>query len=121
MREVGIAVGIMLALLGISSVTLLPFDQAFMLGWGLALVGLAFGVPTGLVYHVQLYRALQPRGELPSGWIWRPTRYHDRLRPHERFGVLSWCYAGALGFFVIVAGFVVLGVASATMVATLQA
>ena len=105
--EAWLATGIVLGLLAMGALLLIPYDTAESLGLMLIGVGFAVGVPTGVVYHVQLYRKLAPRGELPRGWIWNPIRYHHFLRRHERFAVLSWCYTGAAGFVVIVLGMMV--------------
>ena len=88
-----------------------PWATLLAVGGWLVGIGLAFGVPTGVVYHVQLYRALAPRDALPKGWIWRPLDYHNRLRPTERRSVLPWCYTGAVGFGVISLGMISMALA----------
>lgn len=84
-------------------------------GWIAAAGGLAVGVPTGLVYHVRLARALARRGRLPPRWWLRPTALHGALEPEDRRRVLPWCTAGAAGFLATVAGClaIVAGVVSA--------
>jgi hypothetical protein len=72
-------------------------------GWTIA-VGLALGLPTGAIYHLALRRALLARTRLPARWWLVPTALHDELGPGERGRVLAWCYAGAAGFAVTVAG-----------------
>lgn len=110
MRELGLVVAIMLGLVGLGALAQLPFELG--LHWGLRLtaLGLALGVPTGLVYHVQLARALGRRGALPSRWYWHPLALHPLLRPAERPGVLLWCGLGAAGFALTALGLAVLGV-----------
>ena len=73
---------------------------------GLSLIGFGFlfGVPAGVVYHVFLYHALRSVDALPRGWWIQPTALHHLIPPRHRFRVLGWCYAGALGFIVIVLG-----------------
>ena len=66
--------------------------------------GLALGIPTSVVYHVKLARALAPRGELPPRWWLSPTRLHSRLREPERRDVLRWFFAGGAGFVITLAG-----------------
>jgi hypothetical protein len=66
--------------------------------------GFGFGVPAGVYYHVLLHRALAPRGLLPKGWLWSPLRYHVHLHDAERGRVLFYCYAGGVGFGLIVLG-----------------
>ena len=110
MRELALVVGIMLGLLGLGALAQLPFELG--LHWGLRLtaLGLALGVPTGLVYHVALARALSRRGVLPARWYWHPLALHPRLLPGERPRVLLWCGLGAAGFAVTALGLAVLGV-----------
>ena len=79
-------------------------EMVLMSGLRLVGFGFAFGVPTGLLYHVFLYHALRSADALPRGWWIRPTGLHHLIPPSDRFRVLGWCYAGALGFFVIVIG-----------------
>ncbi len=76
-------------------------------GFWLVVAGLVFGVPTGAVYHVALHRALRRADDLPPRWWWNPTAHHHRLPPGDRFRVLAWCGAGALGFLIAVLGCVV--------------
>jgi hypothetical protein len=73
-------------------------------GLSLVAVGFAFGLPMGAVYHVALYRALRRVDALPRQWWLRPTSLHDRIPACDRGWVLGWCYAGALGFLVILVG-----------------
>ena len=79
-------------------------EHLFWTGLVLVAAGFAFGLPTGAIYHVALYRALRSVDALPRQWWLRPTSLHDRIPPAHRRWVLGWCYAGALGFFVIVVG-----------------
>jgi hypothetical protein len=84
--------------------TLLGVETLLLAGFWLVVAGLAFGVPTGLVYHWQLWRALRARDRLPRRWWLRPTSLHGELLPGERLRVLAWCYAGAAGFVVSALG-----------------
>jgi hypothetical protein len=61
-------------------------------------------VPTGLLYHVELRRSLLARQRLPRRWWLRPTSLHGEIRASDRLRVLGWCYAGAAGFLVTLAG-----------------
>ena len=79
-------------------------ETVFMTGVLLVGGGFAFGLPTGLVYHVMLYRSLRRADALPPRWWLHPTALHHALPPEDRGIVLAWCYAGALGFLVIVIG-----------------
>jgi hypothetical protein len=92
---------------------LLPPEALLAAGAGLALAGLALGVPTGLVYHLRLRAALRARAALPARWWLHPTVLHAELREDERRSVLAWFAAGGAGFVLTVLGCVVaaLGVA----------
>lgn len=75
-------------------------------GIGLAAVGFAYGIPTAIVYHWRLYRALAACDRLPARWWLQPTALHDRIPPSERSGVLLWGAIGGSGFVLIVVGIV---------------
>ena len=79
-------------------------EMVLMSGLWLVGSGFAFGVPAGLLYHVFLYQALRSADALRRGWWIQPTALHHLIPPSHRFRVLGWCYAGAVGFFVIVIG-----------------
>jgi hypothetical protein len=79
-------------------------ESVFVIGVLLVGAGLGFGIPTGLVYHLMLYRSLRRIGALPARWWLHPTALHHAIPPQDRVAVLAWCYAGALGFLVVVAG-----------------
>jgi hypothetical protein len=112
MGEIAIALGI-LAAFGVLA-ALLAIAPATLLvgGFWIALAGLAFGVPTGLLYHVALRRSLLATGTLPDRWWWSPTALHDAIPDGDRRWVLGWCYAGALGFLVTVAGCALVAIAA---------
>lgn len=101
-----IALGATAMLLAIAPATLL------VAGFWLTLAGLAFGVPTGLLYHVELRRSLLARDRLPPRWWLRPTSLHGEIRETDRARVLGWCYAGAAGFLVSMAGCVLAALAA---------
>lgn len=92
------ALGVLAGLLSIAPASLLIF------GFWTAVAGLAFGVPTGAIYHVALRRALLGAQRLPARWWLHPTSLHDEIPAVFRSGVLAWCYAGAAGFLVTIAG-----------------
>ncbi len=104
MRELLIAFILFVLIAAMGAVVLIPWQTLFKIGIWLITLGFLIGVPTGIVYHVQLYRVLKRRDTLPKGWIWRPTRLHDRLLKGERLKVLAWGITGGLGFFAIVIG-----------------
>lgn len=73
-------------------------------GLGLAAIGFAYGIPTALVYHWLLRRALVRHDRLPARWWVSPTSHHHRIPPQERRRVLRWAAIGGSGFVVIVVG-----------------
>ena len=109
MRELLIVSGIAASMCLLSAVWLTDWETLYYGGIWVTAAGLLLGVPTGLVYHVRLYQVLDPRGELPSGWYWRPLRFNARLRKEERTSVMSWCYVGGFGFLVICVGLLLMG------------
>jgi hypothetical protein len=104
MRELGMVIALVVLMLVVSAMWVTPWESLYRAGIWLTVLGFVLGVPTGFVYHLRLYQALHARGELPKGWYWRPIQYNRRLRPDERFRVMSWCYAGGAGFGVICLG-----------------
>ncbi len=76
-------------------------------GVGLAGIGFAYGIPTAIVYHWLLYRALVRSGRLPARWWLSPTSHHDRIPLEERGRVFLWAALGGSGFAVIVLGILV--------------
>jgi hypothetical protein len=110
MIEVMLAGGFLLLLCAISAVLALVAWDSLLIGGSLLIVlGMAVGVPAGLVYHVKLYQCLGPDGGLPQGWWLGPTSLHHLLDDGPRGRqVMRWCYLGAAGFFVVIAGCVLL-------------
>jgi hypothetical protein len=100
------AFGVLAAVFAIAPATLV------VLGFWIAAAGLAVGVPTGAVYHVALRNALLRADRLPSRWWLKPTSLHDALPDGARTRVLGWCYAGAAGFVVTIAGCALVAIAA---------
>ena len=71
--------------------------------WALA-GGLLVGIPTGVWYHVVLYRQLAPRMTLPPRWWRAPVELHSQLTPFEFRRVRPWFLAGAVGFLLCCVG-----------------
>jgi hypothetical protein len=90
--EVLAVVAIIVGLIVIAAV---PAGSGIVVGGGVALGSLVLGAIAGLVYHVTLYRALEPRDGLPRGWVWHPTDFHPKLEDAERLRVLPWFWTGA--------------------------
>ena len=109
MRELGIVAAISVLMCLLSGVWFTPWETLYYGGIWVAVAGFAVGVPTGFVYHVRLFRLLNPRGELPRGWYWRPLRFNSLLRRQERAGVMVWCYVGGFGFAIICFGLLMMG------------
>jgi len=109
MIEFAVVLAILLLIVGSGSLLLLKWQTLVLTaGWLLA-VGAAVGVPTGVLYHVRLYRALAPQQLLPARWYWNPVHYHDLLEEGaERRSVMRWFWLGATGFVVIALGVVAL-------------
>jgi hypothetical protein len=101
-----IGLGVLAALFAIAPATLI------VAGFWVAVAGLALGVPTGAVYHVALRGALLDADRLPPRWWLHPTALHDDLPDARRTAVLAWCYAGAAGFLVTIAGCALVAIAA---------
>jgi hypothetical protein len=96
---------IVLALVvGVVSVAVVPWSWLLVAGAVTTGAGLAFGVATGLWYHIALARALLAVRALTPRWWLRPVPLHERLDAAGRQRVMPWFYAGAAGFAVTVAG-----------------
>ncbi|MBI3610436.1 MAG: hypothetical protein HY204_07025 [Nitrospirae bacterium] len=67
-------------------------------------MGIMEGIPTGLYYHVVLYRLLHPRDRLPPGWWISPTQYHVYLSEDEKRRVRRWFFLGGFGFLLCMTG-----------------
>ncbi len=95
-----------LVLFGVIGYVTLVITPQFMLEFGLWLLaaGLLIGLPTGLWYHVVLYRALAPRINLPPRWWRSPVDLHPLLTGTEFRLVKPWFVAGAVGFGLCVVG-----------------
>ncbi len=111
MIELLALLGVLTALIGFGALLLVGWETLALVALWLIGVGLMVGVPTGVLYHIGLARALGRRGLLPRGWYWRPIELNALLEPPERSRVLTWCYLGATGFVVIAAGAVCLAAA----------
>ena len=105
MLEVALVLASLAALSGgVWAWTALAPDALLAAGLWAVVAGLAFGLPTGLVYHVELRRVLAAHGVLPRRWWLRPISLHPLLPPEDSFRVLAWCRLGALGCAVAFLG-----------------
>lgn len=93
---------------GTASITLPP---TFLIVGGLGAIALGSvgGIPAGLYYHVLLRRLLLQKGPLPERWWLRPVQHHALLSDRERRSFMPWFYVGGVGFVLILAGAVVVG------------
>ena len=104
MREFLIAAAILCVLVVAALLFLVRWESLFIVGIVMIAAGIAVGVPTGFVYHVQLYRALRSRNRLARGWVWRPFQHHQHLDRRDKRRVMPWAIVGGVGFFIIVIG-----------------
>jgi hypothetical protein len=77
-------------------------------------LGIALGLPGGVVYHVLLRRELLRLAALGPGWIWRPTAFHGALDEPGLARVRPWFLVGGSGFGLIVLGTALLVVTMVT-------
>jgi len=113
MLEALVVVCVLLAMGGwVLASTALTVETLFVAGLWLTVAGLAFGLPTGFLYHLALRRSLLREGRLPARWWLWPTDLHDRIPDADRRLVLGSCYAGAAGFLVTLLGCLVLGIST---------
>ena len=104
MREFFLFILITAVVAAMGAAAMVPWRDLFAGGVWLVIFGFALGLPTGIVYHVQLYRKLREVEPLPKTWFLRPIPLNKKLRPVDRGSVLPWCYIGGLGFGIIVLG-----------------
>jgi hypothetical protein len=67
-------------------------------------LGLLVGVPTGVWYHVLLYRILSLRMALPPRWWWSPVDLHPHLTEQEMTRLKPWFTIGGVGFALSLVG-----------------
>lgn len=105
MIELLLVVGGLVAvgLIGLVSLVVTPQIMIVVGLWVLA-AGLILGIPTGLWYHIALYRQLAPRMPLPTRWWRKPVELHQQLTPEEFGRVMPWFVAGAVGFVLCCVG-----------------
>jgi hypothetical protein len=111
MREFLIAAAMIAALVVMALLFLIQWESLFYWGSVLVAAGMIVGVPTGFVYHVQLYKALHRKDRLARGWIWKPFEHHVHLDRRDRLAVMPWAIVGGLGFFIVVIGQVLVAAA----------
>jgi hypothetical protein len=106
-----VVLGILIAMAGwVVATASVAVETMLVAGFWLVLGGLAFGVPTGFLYHLFLRRSLLRRGPLPTRWWLHPTQFNPTLPVSDRRLVLGFCYAGAAGFLVTLLGCLVVAI-----------
>ena len=108
--EIGFFVLVVGALATVAFVRLVPGDTVLISGAVMVVLGMLVGVPTGVLYHVALYRRLRPRGPLPARWGLAPLKLHPRLEPCDRRSVMPWFWLGAAGFLATCLGCVLVAI-----------
>jgi hypothetical protein len=109
--EILVVVGVLVAMAGwVGATASVAAESVLLAGAWLVLGGLAFGVPTGFLYHLLLRRSLRRKGPLPTRWWLQPTRLNHTLPASDRPLVLGFCYAGAAGFLVTLLGCLVIAI-----------
>jgi len=74
------------------------------LGLAVLCLGLCIGVPTGLWYHVVLYRIVSPRVAVPRRWWLSPSSLHAHLTAADWRRITPWYRIGGVGFMLCVLG-----------------
>lgn len=74
------------------------------LGLWTLLLGLVTGLPTGLWYHVVLYRTLARKMAVPAKWWIAPVELHPHLATEEIARIRPWFMLGGLGFVLSLVG-----------------
>jgi hypothetical protein len=105
MAELRLVLGPLFALVALALIgTYVPLPIVASTALALMGVGLLFGVPSGLYFHVLLHRALARLGAVPRGWYWNPTRHYEALDEQTARPMRPYLVAGALSFGLIVLG-----------------
>jgi hypothetical protein len=84
--------------------TVLTTPVMIMLALGALVLGLAVSVPTGLWYHIVLYRIVSARIAVPRRWWVSPSVLHAHLTDAEQRRIRLWYRLGGMGFVLSVAG-----------------
>ena len=93
----------MVALVGLAASTF-SYGLVTLIGLTVLFVGLVLGVPTGLWYHVVLYRFVSSRVPVSHMWWLSPATLHRHLTAAEQRRIRPWYRIGGVGFVLCVAG-----------------
>jgi hypothetical protein len=98
---------IVIAVLIVAALVVSAMVPAMSLLWisvGLGSLGAVLGLPAGLVYHAQLWKALRAEGHSTQGMWLRPHHLHVLLSDARRERVGLWFVIGASGFGLTMLG-----------------
>jgi hypothetical protein len=98
-----IAAVVSVGVIGLTTAVITP-QLMTMVGLWILLSGLLLGIPTGVWYHVVLYRALVHTMSPPRRWWTSPVQYHARLSAQDVARIKPWFTLGGVGFVLSVAG-----------------
>lgn len=84
--------------------TVLTAPAMIVLALGTLVLGLAVGVPTGLWYHVLLYRIVSAKVAVPPRWWLSPSDLHVHLTDTEERRIRLWYGLGGTGFVLSLVG-----------------
>jgi hypothetical protein len=94
---------LLVGVLGLLAAILTPALLAAGGFWTLA-AGLLLGLPTGVWYHVLLYRILAARMTLPVRWWASPSDLHRHLDRDDLRRIRPWYLLGGIGFLLCLGG-----------------
>jgi hypothetical protein len=105
MLEIVLVLGSLVALGVLAALTNVVTPQLMTeIGLWTLLLGLVTGLPTGLWYHIALYRTLRRRITMPRRWWLSPTDFHSHLAQDELAQIRRWFRLGAVGFVLSLGG-----------------
>lgn len=93
----------LLAVLGTLTTITTPLGMVE-LGVATLAAGLLAGIPSGLWYHVVLYRTIAKKTTIPKQWWIAPSRLHAALTPLESSAIRPWFLLGASGVLLCCVG-----------------
>ena len=73
-------------------------------GIGILVIGLLMALPTGVWYHVAIYRCVSAKIPLPRTWWFSPAGLHPHLTDAERRRIDPWYRIGGVGFVLCLVG-----------------
>jgi hypothetical protein len=98
-------------LLAATAMAMAPWPLLMQGGAAIAALGILFGIPAGLAYHLRLRQELIRLGQLADQWWWQPVAQHRFLDPaghrrvHRSFRLgAAGCGVIFLGCFIVLVG-----------------